>query len=320
MRVNRTFLYAGVFLLMLGGVVVIADLVDADTSIIADALRLWPLALVAIGVALVVRRSPAALPAGLVAAALPGIVLGGSLAAAPQLGHRCTGPGEVPVVASQQGTFAGAASVSISSACGTLTIDTIDRPGWSVEASSATGRTPTIRSSPDSLDVDADSAHDWRWFGDDLSRLNVSLPTSRLDTLAAELSFGEGSVDLSGADIGRLDLVASAGRVRLDAASASIEELAADLSFGEMSILLPSGGNLTGTLSVGGGELSVCSPDDLGLRVTTASSAGEVTAGGRRLDGRTWTSPNHASAAHHADLTVDVTLGALHINPIGGCR
>ncbi|HET7726624.1 MAG TPA: hypothetical protein VFK54_04790 [Candidatus Limnocylindrales bacterium] len=320
MRVNRTFLYAGVFLLMLGGVVVIADLVDADTSIIADALRLWPLALVAIGVALVVRRSPAALPAGLVAAALPGLVLGGSIAAAPQIGHQCTGPGEVPVVASEQGTFAGAARVSIRSACGTLIIDTINGRGWSVEAGSVAGRTPTIRSSPDFLSIDADERHDWRWFGDDLSRLNVSLPTSRLDALATDVTFGEGVLDLSDADIGRLDLVANAGRLELDATSASIDELVAELSLGEMAILLPSGSDLTGTLSVSAGELSLCSPDDLGLRVITAGDAREVTAEGRRLDATTWTSPNYASAVHHADLTADVTLGALRINPTGGCR
>ena len=320
MRVNRTFLYAGVFLLMAGGVVVIADLVGADTSIVADALRLWPLALIAIGAALVLRRSPAALPAGLVAAALPGLVLGGSLAAAPEFGHQCTGPGEVPIVASEQGTFAGAARVSISSVCGTLTIDTMDGRGWSVDAGSASDRMPTIRSSAVALSVDVDEEHDWRWFGDDVSRLNVSLPTSRLDALTADLSFGEGTIDLEGADIGRLNLATSAGRLGLDATSASIGELTAELSFGEMSILLPSGSDLTGTLSVSGGELSVCSPEDLGLRVITSDSAGEISAEGRRLDGRTWTSPNDASAAHHADLTIDVTLGALRINPIGGCR
>lgn len=320
MRVNRTFLYAGVFLLALGGVVVIADLIDADTSLIADALRLWPLALIAIGVALVLRRSPAALPAGLIAAALPGLVLGGSIAAAPRFGHECSGEGEIPTVASERGTFSQAARVSIRSVCGTLTIDTLDGGAWSVEAGSVSGRGPTIRSTPGSLSVDAGVDHDWRWFGDELSRLDVALPTSRLENLTAELSFGDGIIDLSGADVGRLDIAANAGRVELDATSASIGDLAAELNLGSMSIRLPSGSDLTGTLSVNGGELTLCSPADVGLRVVTTGSAGEVTVEGRRLDGAVWTSPNQASATRIADLTVDVNLGALRINPIGGCR
>ena len=86
MRINRRFLYWGAFLAALGGVLVAADLRNGDTAVIADALRFWPLAFVAIGLGLVLRRTRFSLPAGLLAAAVPGLVLGGSFA--PNFSHQ----------------------------------------------------------------------------------------------------------------------------------------------------------------------------------------------------------------------------------------
>ena len=43
MRVNRKFLYAGLFLVAIGGVVVAADQGAIDAATLADVVRLWPL-------------------------------------------------------------------------------------------------------------------------------------------------------------------------------------------------------------------------------------------------------------------------------------
>ena len=64
MRINRRFLYWGAFLAALGSILVAADLRNGDTAVIADALRFWPLAFVAIGLGLVLRSlRPAIHPA-----------------------------------------------------------------------------------------------------------------------------------------------------------------------------------------------------------------------------------------------------------------
>ena len=47
MRVNRRFLYWGLVLVAIGGVLVASDLGAIDTATLADVLRLWPLAIVA---------------------------------------------------------------------------------------------------------------------------------------------------------------------------------------------------------------------------------------------------------------------------------
>jgi hypothetical protein len=83
MRVHRALLYTGVFLVAIGGVLVAADASGVAGATIVDALRLWPLAVIAVGTGLVLRQSRFSLQGGLIAAALPGLVLGGVIAAAP---------------------------------------------------------------------------------------------------------------------------------------------------------------------------------------------------------------------------------------------
>ena len=96
MRVNRGLLYTGVFLVAFGGVIVVAGLVPFDTARLTDVLRLWPLALVAIGAALVARRTDLALPTGALAAAIPGLLLGGAIAVAPSISVDCVARERVP--------------------------------------------------------------------------------------------------------------------------------------------------------------------------------------------------------------------------------
>lgn len=83
MRVNRGLLYTGVFLVAIGSVLVAADVGAIDTARLTDALRLWPLAVIAIGASLVLRRSRFSLQGGMLAAVLPGLLLGGAIAIAP---------------------------------------------------------------------------------------------------------------------------------------------------------------------------------------------------------------------------------------------
>jgi hypothetical protein len=93
MTANRRFLYWGVLLIALGSVVVAADLGLVAESTIRDALGLWPLIPIALGVAIVVRRTPYSPGAWLVAAALPGLAIGGLFAAGPRLAIDCLGEG-----------------------------------------------------------------------------------------------------------------------------------------------------------------------------------------------------------------------------------
>ena len=85
MRLNITLLYTGVFLAAIGLALLAADATPVATDALIGALRLWPLALVAIGVGIALRRTRLGVASGLLAAAAPGLVLGVAMAATPRL-------------------------------------------------------------------------------------------------------------------------------------------------------------------------------------------------------------------------------------------
>lgn len=320
MRINRRFLYAGTFLLVLGGVLVVADLNVVDAAILTDAARLWPLAIVAIGAAIVLRRSQFGVAGGMVAAAMPGLVLGGSLTAIPRLPTDCASQADAVPIVSEQGTFSSAASVSLTTSCGALTVNTAPGDAWAFDAISTVDRQPALQSSATSLSIDT-GAHD-RWPPVDAGRSawELTLPTSELDQVSLTSYTGQSRVGLNGAQIDRLAVTASFADVAVDASGAAIATLDVVLNVGAVSIDLPAESDLTGSVRVGGGELELCAPSDLGLRVTFRGQPRDVTVEGVEDEGAEWQSANYLSAPHRADVRVSANFGAVKINPIGGCK
>lgn len=117
MRVNRRFLYSGIFLVAIGGVLAVADVAGLDSRLIADALRLWPLAIVAIGIGIVLRRTRFSLTGGILAAAVLGLLLGDGFALASRIAVDCAVDGAASTNAVQESFFDGPARVSVSTGC-----------------------------------------------------------------------------------------------------------------------------------------------------------------------------------------------------------
>jgi hypothetical protein len=85
MRLNRTLLYTGVFLVAIGASMLAVDARSPSTNELIALLGLWPVTVIAIGLGIVLWRTPYSLLGGLVAFAVPGLVLGGVLALGPRL-------------------------------------------------------------------------------------------------------------------------------------------------------------------------------------------------------------------------------------------
>lgn len=318
MRIDRRFLYWGILLVAIGGVLVAADLRALDTSTLTDALRFWPLAIVALGLGLVLRRTRMSVPGLVLAAAVPGVVLGGALAVGPRFVGDCGARGEPVPVATTRGTFDSPATVSVKTGCGSIIVNTAAGNGWQLDARNTSGRTPKVDSSARSLSVDMTGyAGMFLDAGRDAS--SVTLPTSEIDALSLVVFAGHARVELPGAHIGRLALTANAGEIVVDASAASVADVSAVVNVGSLSIRLPDG-DLVGSLRVGAGDLEVCGPPGVGLRVTTKGVPKQVTVDGLRQTESTWQSPDYASATHHADLQVSVNFGTVQIDPIGGCK
>ena len=318
MRMNRRFLYWGIFLVAIGGVLVAADLGAVDTAMLTDALRLWPLAIVAIGLSLVLRRTQLSLPGLLLAAALPGLVLGSAFAVGPRFIGDC-GRGQSASVATTQGVFDGPATVSVRSGCGSLNVKTAPGNGWQFDAGNTSGRTPAVESSTRSLSIDG-ASDAGNFFDGGHEAMDLTLPASDLDAVSLVVFAGRAQVDLPGARINSLALTVNAAQAAVDASAASVADVSAVVNVGSLSIDLPAASNLVGSFRVGAGELQICTPPGLGLRVTSSGTAEQIRVDGVAQHASVWQSLDYASATHRADLRVSATFGGVEINPIGGCK
>jgi len=317
MRIDRRFLYAGLFLFVSGAVLVAADLGAVDTAVLTDAARLWPLALIAMGAGLVLRRSQLSLPGGMFAAAIPGLVLGGALAIAPTVAGDCGVEAPPATVAAEQGTFEGPATVSITKACGSINVHTAPGNGWRLEGNSV-GTTSMVRSSSRSLSIGAEGADGSQFFDHREETWDLTLPTGEIERLSMKALAADGDVDLAGARVGTLAVTANLAEIAVDLSTTSVANLSGVVNVGSLTVRLPVDSDLTGSLRVGGGELRICAQPGAGLRVTTTGGPSTILVDGVEQTGPNWQNPDFLSAPHRSDLDVHATFAEIHIESTAG--
>ena len=321
MRVNRRFLYWGVVLMAIGGVLVVADLTAVDTTTLTDLIRLWPLAIVAIGVSLLARRTRLALPALLAAALIPGLVMGAAFAVAPRYAGHCGARGDVSNVASQSGTFDGPATISIRGGCGVLDVSTAAGDELVVRRRKL-GRAPAHDRR------DADLARDQRLRqGPEPPRRRPRRAGTSSCRRATSRAWSSSSRPATVTSTWRTPGWATCrsprtrGRAVVDASgAASLRSVTGAVNVGAMSLDLPATNDFTGSFTGRAGKLDLCTAPGLGLRVTSSDTGGNVSVAGLDIDSGQWESSDYRTAPHRADLTVHVKFGAVDINPIGGCK
>ena len=319
MQINRKFLYWGVFLVAMGAVLVVADLDGIDERTLLDALRLWPLALLAIGVGIVLRRTRYQVAGGVLGAALPGLVLGGAFALGPQIPD-CASHGDPSSYITREGTFDGPATIDVETGCGALVVTTAPGDGWLINAGNTSDRTPRIEATGNSLIIDGGRRDGWRSFGAGLDVWRLTLPTSTIEDLSLTVNSGSGDIDLAGARLGDLDVTTNAGRTTLDVTDTTLSSMSGTVNAGQLSIELPSAADVTGSIEVHVGGVDLCVPDGVGLRVEHTTVLGSTSVDDIEQPDGDWQSPDYATADHRAELTVTVNLGNVNINPTGGCK
>ena len=80
MRIRRGLLFAGLFLIPLGGMTLLVRAGTVDADALAGIWRLWPLILIGFGIALLLGRSRAASVGTAVAALTLGVLVGSAIA------------------------------------------------------------------------------------------------------------------------------------------------------------------------------------------------------------------------------------------------
>jgi hypothetical protein len=319
MAINRRFLYAGLFLMAIGAVLVAADLAAVTRGVILQALQLWPLALIAIGAAVVVRRTSISLPAGVLGAVAPGLLIGGSFALGPPEAGECgTTQAPAPTLV-REGTAARGGIIELRTGCGSSTIATAPGSAWRISAAHTDGTQPDVSDTGDGISITSPGGGGRQlMFGTGREVWDVVLPTTPIEHLAVTANANQMAVRLPGADLGALSITANASDVNVDATGATLDQLDASVSFSTASIRLPAITH-SGEIRVRAGGLQLCQPPSSGLRVTfTGDGPREVTVAGLHYERDEWQGGNILSS-HQIQLFVDVDFGSVDINPVGGC-
>ena len=317
MRIDRSRLNWGVFLIVLGAVPLAYHQGIVARSTLADAWRLWPLILVGIGLGLILARTPARFVGGLTVAVIVGLVFGSLLAAGPSIG--CNGNGSGSQTASGSGAFDGTADVNLEFQCGTATIGASQDAQWHVDTTSNGGGQAEITSDSSSVRVNAWSENHWQ-LDRGTDAWNVRLPGNVPLSLNATTNGGDTTYNVAGVTLSSANFSLNAGSMHVDLSGAGIGDISISTNAGAASVILGGNSDVSGTVSTKVGSTKLCTPAGLAIRIRSRDSLGSTNLPGLTRVGDAYQSADWDTATYKADLTVSTSLGSFELNPSGGCK
>ena len=318
MRIRRGLLFWGLFLIPLGAVPLLVRAGTVDAASLAGAWRLWPVILIAVGLALVAGRSQVAL----VGTAVTAIILGVAGGAALSTGNAwfgmlgvCTDREAGDASVERSGTFQSPADVKLDLNCGNLDLTTDSGLDWSFQATYGS-RLPGIENGPDRLSVSSPNGG-----SDRHQRWNLKLPADAIRSIDLKGNAGSGTIALGSAELEELQAEVNAFDLTIDASGTSLGRLDLTVNAGRTRIALGNG-SVTGDLSVNAGAIDLCVPDDVPLRIRMTDQltfAQNLDDRGLVKSGDTWTrSSGNLNAS--IELSVSGAAASFTLDPDGGCR
>jgi hypothetical protein len=318
MRYHRGLLFWGLALITGGAVALAAQQGYLDRTWLAGAWRLWPLILVAIGLSILLARTPAAIIGTIVAALVVGTAGGALIAVGP--GAFSCGGADPTNLTTRQGTLHDDANVELNFNCGTLRVGMADAAGWTVASGETGGSPATISADSDLLGVRSPTDS---WFDHGRQRWDVTLPrVTSYHLLEIQPNAAETSVELAGGTFAIVSVHPNAGSLFLDLTDASVRQLGMSLNAGSASILIGPELAMTASLSVNAGSIDLCTTGDVALRVSSDSNLTFST----NLDetnlvksGHTWSTAGYDAASAQVSIDLSGNAGSFTLNPEGGC-
>jgi len=322
MRINRGLLFWGLGFVTAGAVALAIQQNVLDRDVMAGAWRLWPLILVAIGLSLIVARTPAAPLGTALAAIVIGTIVGTAIAVGPGVSFNCGDGGDQPTLANQSGTFGDAASLDWRLNCGSISVSTTDGSGWTAATGSTGSQKPALSNDPARLNIESASNNGGGWWDDQgRDRWEITLPTTPAYDGQIHANAGKLDLDLSGATFTSLEIQPNAADLHFRLEDASIEGFDLEMNAGSANFTVSSGTTLTGSITMNAGSVQLCAPSGTPMRITTGGTlfSAELDGNGLTHDGDTWESSNYASAQQRITLNVHGNVGSFKLNPSGGC-
>ncbi len=338
MRINRSLLNWGVFLIALGGIPLAVDRGWLASDIARELGQLWPLILVGIGLGLILRWTPLAWFGGALVAATFGILIGAAVVALPDddiddlqgvipavVVGTC-GADDAGPASTTQGSVANpdAFELYISLACGELAITRAAEASWGLQAAHALDDAPSIRErdldgATSYLGVVQDGSGDLPFLGrQQPSDWSVQVPASAALIVAATLDGVKADLRLGAGPLTRVrgTLNASVATVDLaDALTPSQADVELSLNASKGRLILPDG-LLRGDVTLNASSLTVCIPAGAPLQVQldAAGSSDDLASSGLQetSPGR-WDLPDAAVAGEGIVLAIDSNLSSLSV-------
>jgi hypothetical protein len=324
MRIDPRLLNWGLFFILVGAIPLAVRQGAISEASVERWWSLWPLLLVAAGVGLLLRRTPLNFAGGLLSAATLGVMAGGLLATGftvpPFAG--CGDERGAVAFPTREGTFDGNGDVSIELNCGDLTVVSGGGSGWRVEGADDDGTGPSVESTSSSLRVrSVDDREPFAFLGK-RDIWTITVPGSAGLDIDITVNAGSGRVDLADGEFGLLSMDLNAGSTTIDAGDvASLDRVDLSVNAGSAKITLPER-DLSATMTVNAGSISICTPPDAGLRIRTNDN---ITAGnnfgqrGLTKSGSTWETPGFGAADTQLEIDAEANAGSVNLNPEGGC-
>jgi hypothetical protein len=344
MRINRSLLNWGVFLIALGGIPLAVDQGWLESDIASELGQLWPLILVGIGLGLILRWTPLSWFGGALVAATFGVIFGA--AAVSLRDNDLTNlQGIIPAIASgacadgdappETTTSEGIASseafrLDLSLPCGELEVTRAADPTWSVVAAHEPGEAPIVDDADGANGTTGVSVRDSG--GEDLAFIGrqtrsdwtVQVPVEAALSVVLTLDAAEGSIDTGVGPVDRVDATLNAADATIDlgqATSAVPPVVNVTLNASDGRVILPAGSaQLAATLNAS--SMEVCAPSSVPLQIElneTLSSSDLGDAGLEKVADDTWQSPGFTRAGDHHTLDITSTVSSLTIERPEAC-
>ena len=318
MHMNRGLVFWGVALVTAGVVALAVQQGYLDRDALAGAWRLWPVILIALGVSIVLSRTPFAV-LGTIATALVLGVAGGALVTVGPGIASCGGP-EPTDMTTRAGTFSiGAASVDLHFNCGTLTVGMTDGDGWSVAAGQRGGEDARVEATGSSLTV---KSADRSFVGGGEQRWEVTLGSKLTYSLSIDVNAADAELELAGGTFSALSLDPNAGSMALDLAGASVDELGLSLNAGSASVSVDTESAVAGRLGLNAGSIELCAAPGTALRLVVQDNitfSHNLDDSGLIRSGKTWATDGFDAASRTVDLQLEGNAASFTLNPEDGC-
>lgn len=322
MRINRSLLNWGVFLIALGGVPLAVQQGYADESIAGDLWRLWPLILVGIGLGLIMRWTPLAWVGGALVAGTFGLIFGALIAGGfSGISNTCVNLGSSDTATTQDSDLASATEfrLDVELSCGQLEVSRATNASWDVVAVHDAAEAPIIEGTQTDLRLRQAEGGDGFFALSQQARdeWTVQVPADAALSTDVTLNAAEADIDVGDGPIASIGGTLNASDATLDLGAAttpSPARLELTLNASSGSVALPVG-SLIGDLKVNVSSLELCIPAsaEARLRVDATLSSDDLDSSGLVKDGNAWQTDGYATAATRIELSITSTLSSLTV-------